>query len=297
MSYAATIANPWVAVPGRIEDEFNGRTVALKINGSTDITTNSVGFGASAFQPRLDQYLRRAGVAAGATGPVDWTAGAGGVGAVSWAVAGAPDFTALNAAYNSYRIVSVGVKCTYVGGETEAKGELVVAHHQGVQDGQLSNNIATYREMGHVHVQPLYEIKNPVFGACHNFDRPEFRPMGSSFYDVFPTTTVAVLGGYINASLVKVDWCYNLELIPIPGSLFEHLAKPSPVNGAGMAVARRLTPGRAGPSLSAVAGPSSALRSALPSGTKTKRRFKKKGKAGRRRVYKKRGMTRRYKRR
>lgn len=282
MSYAATIANPWIATPGRIEDEYNGRTVALKVNGSVDLATNDKGFGAIAFQPRLQQVQRIAGVSAGATGTVSWTAGAGGVGAVAFSIAGAPDYAALGAAYNAYRIVSFGVKCTYVGGETDAKGEVIIAHHQGVGDGALGTNITAYRENGHVHVQPLYEIKAPVYGACHNFDRPSFKALnGVDFYNEFPTTTVCVLAGYANASLLKIDWVMNLELIPIPGSLFEHLAKPSPSSSTGMAVARRLSPGRAGPSLSAVtAGASARVRSVLPSGTKKKRRYKSKSKFG-----------------
>lgn len=262
-SYAATVANPWVAQPGAIEDEFNGRTVALKVNGSFDILTNDVGNGAWAIQPHLAEVLR-----AGAFPP--------GSGDATWNPPGivypAQDYTALTAAYNAYRIVSVGVKATYIGGEVDAKGEISISHHQGVAAAGLAANISSYREHGAVHVQPLYEIKGPVYGACHNFDRPAFRAMGLAHYDTFPTTVVAVLGGPQAKSLVKVEYCYNLELIPIPGSLFEHLAKTSPTSATGVATARRLVPGRAGSSLGAV----TRMLGSSTSKPRRKRRYKKK---------------------
>lgn len=280
MSYSATVANPWVAVPGRIEDEYNGRTVALKVNGSVDLPTNDVGLGMIAFQPNLLQMVRRPGIANGSTDLVTWSSNPG-VG-VQQAFVPCPDLTALTAAYNAYRIVSMGLKATYVGGEIDAKGEIVIAFHQGVPEAGLAADATKYRENGHVHVQPIYEIKAPVHAAAHNFDRPSFKGLNvgtGNFYDTFPTVTVTTLGGpQPSKSLIKIDYCYNLELIPIPGSLFEHLAKPSPTSMQGISTVRRLTPGRAGPSLAAVTkGAAGSRRLALPSGSK-KRRYKSKRK-------------------
>lgn len=239
-SYYETVANPWTLTPGKIADEYQGMTTALKIKGSYNLVTNDKGLGACAVQPNLNNMFLHAGAALGQTTSVDWVTTTG----LNWNVFASNDLGNLDGSYTSYRIVSYGVSVSYVGGETDAKGEITVCHSQGGTSATYETVLANIREVPCAVIQPITYITKPVMVAVHNYDRPSFKPVLQDFQTVCPTTLIAVIGGPVSQALLKVDIQFNLELVPKINSLHAHLASSSPSSSNEISRVRRLAAAR-----------------------------------------------------
>lgn len=231
-SYLQTVADPWVMRPGRISDEYQGMTLPMKMRHTLTMTTNTAGASALCIHPNLNGMIA---IPVVTTNVANW-AGA--------SVATHNDLGSATSAFSAYRIVSMGVKVTFTGSESNASGEIVIAHTQGVAIASQTTALADFRELpGATSVSVAY-IKGPVWSATHNFDRPPFVSLGADLANVFPATVVLIQGGTSSVTNFRVEVDVNCEFVPLPGSVFSHLATASPIREENIMATRRLAVSR-----------------------------------------------------
>lgn len=238
-AFIKCVADPFHAAPAHLPDEFQGLSTPMKLRTSTVITPLAGGLAAWAFQPSLLASYQNA-TAVTAAGVVTWNA----------AYTPHDDYTALEASYSQYRIISVGVKVSYIGQADQAQGEIVVLPFQASQNvtgavAPLPANINDWRDNVSATTHSVPSMHKDIAIALHNYDRPPFATSTTgNFVANFPQVAIGFLGvpEAVDKAQFRIEYFVNIEAIPRQNSIHQHLATRSSTSTAGIAVSRRLQP-------------------------------------------------------
>lgn len=224
------LADPINAPAAAYADEFLGRSIALKLNMSQAIPINDLGIGAIKFAPTLPtNFCKTFKPANTTTQPL-----------VQVQSLSSDDYTNLTANFNLWRPVSSGARVSYTGSSDAGKGEVLMIGTQYTDPGL---DVATWRDAQGLGTVAVRDMKGPLVGAFHAFDRCPFASMTGDFSAAFPFVWIGVQGAPANDTGFRVDYTINLELVPNLTSVHHQLATTTPYNtDANMTVARRLTP-------------------------------------------------------
>jgi hypothetical protein len=170
--YVRCVADPIHAPASGYADEFNGRSIALKIRQSFPITCNSDGNAASLIQPQLNLMHRYANLAA---------------------------------SFKSIRIVSMAVQVTYTGSNDTAKGEVIMVGTQGLATGDLSTLTSDWRDYQGAVSHAVKDLKGPMTGSFHAFDRVNFNIPPTNFTSQFPCCFICVNSALTNDTAFRID--------------------------------------------------------------------------------------------
>lgn len=236
--YLKCIANPW-GDPAGISDEFSMPTAAVKVRSIHPVLTSDNGSQCLILQP-WDLFGTFSQVCGFTTGTSTISA---------YGAYNHPDQASLNSYYNMYRSVSMGVKVFYTGAEQTTAGTISIVPIMSVIPSLTSmpTDLTAWTNMPDAQTVAAAAMTEPLCGACHSFDRPQFHPLGVTQQDRFPSLAVVVTGCQASAAVIRVEVQVNIEVLPKLTTAFSgNNAQPVAYDPTEMNTARRLTPARVG---------------------------------------------------
>lgn len=236
--YLQCILNPW-GEAASVADEFSMPSAAVKFRSVHQITSSDNGAALFVIQPwdLFNQFFQQA----------SFTTGSNTI--ASFAQGTHPDVTAINNYYNQYRTVSLGIRAFYTGAEQTTAGVLGIVPLCGVVASTTATptDLTAWTQMPMAKTVAAAAMTEPLCAAAHSFDRPIFHTNTVQAYNCCPSMAVILLGGPVNASVLRIEIQVNCEVLPKLTSAFQGLAtQPTANDPSQMNIARRLTPARVG---------------------------------------------------
>lgn len=265
-AYVTTCLNPWIETPAGIADEFSMPTSCLKFRSIYNMQSSPDGHCGVVIQPWA--VASTTGVGAQFYNYINgFTAGTSTV--TGWGDLAHPDAATINQNFDRIRAVSCGVKAYYIGAEQSTQGVITVVPLISVVAGltTMPTNTAVWGNMPRAETVQASSMTEPLCGAVHNFDRPQFHTgadvTGSGW---IPSIAVLGLGLAVNIQTVRVEIEINVEVIPkMITSLNANSFTTAEFDQAAMLTTRRLDSARVGK-----VGAITSLRNAMMKGGKSR---------------------------
>jgi len=251
MSFVACLKDPINAAPAQYPDEFQGRTVALKIRQSVPLVpSGNSTTGESSAGIVISSSLFKFAIPFASTAGVVTAYGA---------VVSHDEYGTLLSNMKAYRPVSLGVRVVYTGSNDTSKGEVITYGAENnflnalnpttIAASDISAKFTDWRDyQGAVSVD-VRTLGKGIFSAVSAFDRMPFLPLDTDVIELrkyFPELNLAISGVIQADAGFRVETYMNIECIPKPTSVHHDLARPSPQSPSAQAAARRLSSVRVG---------------------------------------------------
>lgn len=250
MSFVQCLRDPINALPARYPDEFQGRTVALKIRKSVPLTpvivapaTTSTACGVIIY-PSLLQFHQALTVNNTAL-----TTGAG-------SAIPHDEYNTLLSNMKKWRPVSMGIRVTYTGSNDTSQGEVIIYGSEGQAfnvdvpaNSDYSLTVTDWRDYQGAVSQDVRGLGKGLHASVHNFDRSPFFDIGAdaaALRSIFPQINVAVTGIRPDDPAFRIETYFNIECVPKPTSVHHDLATVGEHNPGDAMVGRRLASVRVG---------------------------------------------------
>lgn len=143
----------------------------------------------------------------------------------------------------------MGLKVFYTAAEQATAGVIGIVPLMSVNPTIITcpTDLTAWTQMPMAKTAAAAAMTEPLAGACHSFDRPQFHTVSNPQQDRFPSMCVLVLGAPASISCVRVEVQVNIEVLPKLTTAFSgNNAQPVAYDATEMHVARRLTPARIG---------------------------------------------------
>lgn len=237
-AYFDVCRDPWDAPPAGLPDLYESHSVPLKLKASFLINSQADGTFVVAFHPLLSGTTGFSAVGSSTAGSITAVAGAN-----------HPDITSITAQFNSWRPISVGVKCFYLGAEGTSSGVISCGHNDNFQftTAGIGNNFPTaisdWSDLPNSSSSAVAALTEPMAVAARAFDRAGFNAVVNTIISLaFPTCWVTGTNLPASIPVCRIEVALNIEAIPFYGNqLTAHLQTQTPPNEAAIAsVHRRL---------------------------------------------------------